>query len=404
MDYIQAEVYKNSNFVISRNKRILYYDCTNFYFEIEQADGFREYGKGKEHRPNPIVQMGLFMDGDGIPISFGLFEGARNEQPSLKPLETKLLRDFGFGKLVVCTDAGLASEANRRFNDVDGRGFIVTQSLKKLKEEERAAAMDNENWKRLSDGRPVRNFEEIRQDPGAYTDEVYYKERIHVGSSVIGQLMIVTYSPSYALYQKGIRQAQLERARMMVSSGSVKKQHRNQNDPARFVKVTSITSDGEVAAKKVYEIDDGLIEKEAAFDGFYAVCTNLVDDSTKDILSVSEGRWKIEESFRILKTDFESRPVYVRREDRIRAHFLTCYLALLVFRLLEKKVGNGFTSAQIIKALRDYNLLKVNGVGYIPEYKRTLLTDRLHEVFGFRTDTQIVPTKKMRSIIALTKQ
>ena len=199
--------------------------------------------------------MGLFMDGDGIPISFGLFEGARNEQPSLKPLETKLLRDFGFGKLVVCTDAGLASEANRRFNDVDGRGFIVTQSLKKLKEEERAAAMDHENWKRLSDDRPVRNFEEIRQDPGAYTDEVYYKERIHDGSSVIGQLMIVTYSPSYALYQKGIRQAQLERARMMVSSGNVKKQHRNQNDPARFVKVTSITSDGEVAAKKCTRSD-----------------------------------------------------------------------------------------------------------------------------------------------------
>ena len=190
----------------------------------------------------------------------------------------------------------------------------------------------------------------------------------------------------------------------MVSAKSVKKQRKNPNDPARFVKVTAVTSDGEIAAKKIYDIDADAIKKEAAFDGFYAVCTNLEDDSVKDILSVSEGRWKIEESFRILKTDFESRPVYVSREDRIRAHFLTCYLALLIFRLVEKKIGSGYTASQIIKALRDYNLLRINGEGYLPEYTRTELTDRLHEVFGFRTDTEVIPTRKMRSIIASTKK
>ena len=404
MDYIQAEVYKNSNFVINRNNHVLYYDCSNFYFEIEQADELRKYGKSKEHRPNPIVQMGLFMDGDGIPITFDLFDGASNEQPSLKPLEKKLLRDFGFEKFIVCTDAGLGSEANRRFNDVNGRGFVVTQSLKKLKEDERTSAMDDNNWRRLSDGKPVKNFEKIRQNPFDYIDEIYYKERVHDGSSVVGQLMIVTYSPAYALYQKSVRQMQLERAEKMVKAKSVKKQRKNPNDPSRFVKVTSITPCGELAAKKIYELDEDAVEKEAAYDGFYAVCTNLIDDSVKDILSISEGRWKIEESFRILKTDFESRPVFVSREDRIRAHFLTCYLALLIFRLLEKKIGKGYTSSQIIQTLRDYNLLRINGAGYIPEYTRTELTDRLHDEFGFRTDTEIVPTRKMKSIVASTKK
>ena len=404
MDYIQSEVYKGSNFVVNRNHRVLYYDCSNFYFEIEQADEFRKYGKSKEHRPNPLVQMGLFMDGDGIPIAFDLFDGASNEQPSLKPLEMKLLRDFGFEKFIVCTDAGLGSEANRRFNNVSGRAFIVTQSLKKLKDAERISAMDDKNWRRLSDGKPVKNFEKIRQNPADYKDEIYYKERVHDGSSVDGQLMIITYSPAYALYQRSVRQAQIERAEKMVAAKNVKKQRKNPNDPARFVKVTSITPDGEIAEQKIYDLDDAAIEKEALYDGFYAVCTNLIDDSVKDILSVSEGRWKIEESFRILKTDFESRPVYVSREDRIRAHFLTCYLALLIFRLLEKKIGDGYTSGQIIQTLREYNLLRINGEGYLPEYTRTLLTDRLHDEFGFRTDMEIIPTRKMRSIIASTKK
>lgn len=404
MDFIQAEIYKNSNFVLNRNNRVLYYDCSNFYFEIEQADDLRKYGKSKEHRPNPIVQMGLMMDGDGIPIAFDLFDGSSNEQPSLKPLEQKVIKDFGFSRFIVCTDAGLASETNRRFNNISGRAFVVTQSLKKLKEEERKAAMEDIGWKRLSDKTSVKDFQTIRENPEDYKDELYYKERVHDGSSVIGQLMIITYSPSYAVYQKTVRQAQLERAEKMVLNKQVKKQRKNPNDPARFVKVTAITSDGEIAQNKVYEINTAAAEAEALYDGFYAVCTNLIDDTVSDILSVSEGRWKIEESFRIMKTEFESRPVYVSREDRIRAHFLICFLSLLIFRILEKKMDKAYTSGELIKTLRDYNLLKINGEGYLPEYMRTAITDRLHDVFDFRTDTEIVPTKKMREIIASTKK
>ena len=404
MDYIQSETYKNSNFVINRNNRILYYDCSNFYFEIEQADDLRKYGKSKEHRPNPIVQMGLMMDGDGIPIAFDIFDGASNEQPSLKPLEQRIIKDFGFNRFIVCTDAGLASEANRRLNNINDRAFVVTQSLKKLKEAERNAAMDDNNWRRLSDKKPVNDFQKIRENPYDHIDEIYYKERIHDGSSVEGQLMIITYSPSYAIYQKTIRQAQLERAEKMVEKKNVKKQRKNPNDPSRFVKVTAVTDDGEIAPNKVYEINTEAVEAEAAYDGFYSVCTNLIDDSVDSILSVSEGRWKIEESFRIMKTDFESRPVYVSREDRIKAHFLICYLSLLIYRILEKKLEKKYTSGELIQTLRSYNLLKINGEGYIPEYTRTEITDLLHEKFGFRTDTEIIPTRKLRGIIAATKE
>ena len=404
MDYIQAEVYKNSNFVIDRNNRILYYDCSNFYFEIEQADNLRKYGKSKEHRPNPIVQMGLMMDGDGIPIAFDLFDGSSNEQPSLKPLEQKVIKDFGFHRFIVCTDAGLASEANRRFNNINDRAFVVTQSLKKLKEDERISAMDDTNWKQLSNGKRVKDFQKIRENPEDYKDEIYYKERIHDGSGVVGQLMIITYSPAYAIYQKTVRQAQLDRAEKMVLNKKVKKQRKNPNDPARFVKVTAVTNDGEIAKNKVYEIDNEAVEAEALYDGFYAVCTNLIDDTVSDIISVSEGRWKIEESFRIMKTDFESRPVYVSREDRIKAHFLICFLSLLIFRILEKKTGRNYTSGELIKTLRNYNLLRISGEGYIPEYTRTAITDCLHDIFNFRTDTEIVPTRKMREIIASTKK
>lgn len=406
MDYILSEVYKNSNFIVKRNNKVLYYDCTNYFFEIEEEDDFRQYGKSKEHRPNPIVQMGLFMDADGIPLTFDLFEGASNEQPSMKPLEQKIIRDFGFDKFVVCTDGGLGSENNRLFNTIEGRAFICAQSLKKLKTNRCEEVMRNERWKRLRDHKAI-NIDEIRKNPHAYVDELYFKEEPYSSKKVPDQLMIVTYSPRYAIYQSEIRKTQLSRAKEMVKNKSIKKRAKNPNDPARFIKRTSTTADGEVANEDYYEIDQKKVDDESMYDGFYAVCTDLVNDSVESILKISEGRWQIEESFRIMKTDFEARPVYVRKKDSIRAHFLTCYLALLIFRILEKKTKKAnkfYTSAQLIKTLREYRLLKVSGEGYIPEYIRMEITDHLHETFGFRTDTEIVPTRTMRKIIANTKK
>jgi len=403
MDYIQAEVYRNSNLVIGRNNRILYYDCTNYFFEIEEDDGFRMFGKGKDNKPNPIVQMGMFMDGDGIPMAFSLFPGNQNEQPSLKPLEQEIIRNFGFKRFVVCTDGGLGSDDNRQFNDIEGRAFIVTQSLKKLRAADREAAMDSRNWRRLSDGKEV-DISAIKAEPQNYVSELYYKEEAYGTKKVPGQLMIVTYSPKHALYQNNIRSKQVERAEKMIEKGTKKKTYSNPNDPARFIRKTAVTDDGEAASKTQYSLNGEKIDEEKMYDGYYAICTNLVEESVKEILSISERRWEIEESFRILKTDFRARPVYLRNDDRIKAHFLICYLSLLIYRILEKKLEEKYSCTQIIQALRSMKLLAVEGIGYQPAYKRTDITDDLHDTFGFRTDYQIMKKSTIRSVIRQTKQ
>ena len=396
-DLIQSEVYKNSHFLGKRNDRILYYDCTNYYFEIEQEEGDKKYGKSKEHRPNPIVQMGLFMDGDGIPLSFSTFPGNQNEQKSLKPLERKVLSDFECQKFVYCSDAGLASESIREFNHMGERAFIVTQSIKKLKEEYKGNALDPKGFRRLSDNRLVDLAKLTDQD----ADSLFYKEIPYDGKKVC-QRLIVTYSPKYAAYQKAVRATQIARAEKMVDSGSAKKERRNPNDPARFIEKFAVTDEGE-AAKVHYYLDEDKIAEEERYDGMYAVCTDLLDDPVGDILKVSEGRWQIEECFRIMKTDFEARPVYLSREDRIKAHFLTCFLSLTIYRYLEKELGGDFTCEQILDTLKGMNFAELEEQGFMPLYERSLLTDSLHDVCGFRTDWQFISKSKMKTIEKLSK-
>ena len=396
-DLIQSEVYKNSHFFGKRNDSILYYDCTNYYFEIEQEDGDRKYGKSKEHRPNPIVQMGMFMDGDGIPLAFSIFPGNQNEQKSLKPLEQKVLNDFECEKFVYCSDAGLASEDIRSFNHMGERAFIVTQSTKKLKEEYKSIALDKSGFRRLSDNRLVNTAKLTDEDK----DSLFYKEIPYDGKKVY-QRLIITYSPKYAAYQKQLRAAQVARAENMVVSGKIKKERRNPNDPARFIGKLAVTDDGE-AAKVHYYIDEEKIAEEEYYDGLYAVCTDLLNDPVREILKISEGRWQIEECFRIMKTDFEARPVYLSRDDRIKAHFLTCFLSLIVFRYLEKELGEGFTCEQIISTLKGMNFAEIEEQGYMPLYERTQLTDALHKACGFRTDWQFITKSKMKTIEKLSK-
>lgn len=396
-DFIQSEVYKNSRFVGERRDSILYYDCTNYYFEIEQADGIKRYGKSKEHRPNPIVQMGLFVDGDGIPLAFSLFPGNSNEQTSLKPLEREILKSFDCEKFVYCSDAGLASEGIREFNHMGKRAFIVTQSLKKLKREEREWALDRTGFTRLCDGKTV----DISKLPENMLDGLYYKEEPYTPKN-IHQRLIVTYSPKYAAYQKQVRQRQIERAEKMVIDGKKKKEHRNPNDPARFVAKFSVTENGEVA-KDCFYLDEEKIAEEEKYDGLYAICTDLLDDDVTEIIKVSEGRWQIEECFRIMKSDFEARPVFLQREDRIKAHFLICFLSLLIYRILEKKLEEKYTCEEIISKLRKMNFADIEGQGFMPLYKRDRLTDDLHEICKFRTDMQFITKSKMKTIQKLSK-
>lgn len=397
-DLIQSEVYKNSKAVINRNDHILYYDCTNYYFEIEQEEGDKKYGKSKEHRPNPIIQMGLFTDGDGIPLAFSTFPGNQNEQTSLKPLEQKVIEEFGCEKFIFCSDSGLGSENNRLLNHTGNRAYIVTQSIKKLGAEYREAALNRKGFRRLSDNRLV-DLEQL--DENDY-DELFYKEEPYSTKKLENRLLI-TYSPKYAAYQKEIRTKQVERALHMLKDGNHKKTSKNPNDPARFIDKAAVTKDGE-KADILYFLDKSKIAEEERYDGLYAVCTDLFDDNPADLLKVSEGRWQIEACFRIMKTDFEARPVYVRREDRIQAHFLICFLSLLFYRLLEKKLGGTYTCCEILDTLRSFQFADVQGQGFMPVYEVTALTDRLHELLGFATDYEFLTKSRMKTIEKLSKQ
>lgn len=401
-DFIQSELYRNSNYIHPRNKRILYYDCTNYYFEIEEESGLKRYGKSKEHRPNPIVTMGLFMDADGIPMAFDIFPGNQNEQTTLKPLESKILQDFGCSEFIFCSDAGLGSAANRRFNSLGNRAYVTTYSLKKMKKEDRDIALSPAQFRELgySSFIDLRTLDETDEE---VFNTVYYKE-IPVVTGSMDETIIVTYSPKYKAYQRKIRARQIERAQKIIASSDRKRKGKNQNDPMRFVKKISVTSEGEAAEKNIYDLDMEQIRKEEVYDGFYAVITNLEGD-VSEILKINRQRWEIEENFRIMKTEFEAHPVYVRRDDRIKAHFMTCYISLLIYRLLEKKIGDNYTSHQIIETLRSMQMTLLNTAsGYIPSYQRTELTDRLHKTFGFRTDYEFITKSSMRTIIKQTKQ
>ena len=408
-DFIQSSLYENSLKISKRNTGVLFYDCTNYFFEIEQEDGDKQYGPSKEHRPNPIIQMGLFMDGDGIPLAFSINRGNMNEQLTLKPLEKKIISDFELSKFIVCTDAGLASEDNRKFNDKDGRAFITTQSIKKLKDHLKKWALATDGWK-LSGSKKTYDISKLDEMIDKDTPEerakirakVFYKER-WINENGFEQRLIVTYSIKYRDYQRKIRNSQIERAQKVIDTNPTKLKKCNANDYKRFIHKTNVTPDGEVAVKEIYSIDSTIIEKEEAFDGFYGVCTNLEDD-VSEIIKVNHRRWEIEECFRIMKSEFKARPVYLSNDDRIEAHFTTCFISLIIYRLLEKRLNEEFTCHEIISGLRSMDFYDTKSEGYVPTYTRTDFTDALHAAFNFRTDYQIVTSNMMKKILKETKK
>lgn len=404
-DFIQSELYKNSSNYSLRNNKILYYDCTNFFFEIEEENGLKQYGKSKENRPNPIIQMGLFMDGDGIPLAFDITPGNTNEQVTLKPLEQKIINDFNTSKFVVCTDAGLASNTNRKFNDTNDRRFITTQSIKKLKDFLKDWCLDlTSEWKLYGSDKTY-NISKLRSDDKLikeYYDKTFYKER-WIKEDGIEQRLIVTYSPKYQEYQKNIRERQIARAQKLIESNPKKLGKAKQNDPKRFIEIINTTSNGEVAEETHYSINQNIIAEESKYDGLYSVCTNL-EDGVEDIIKINHNRWEIEESFRIMKSEFKSRPVYLSRDDRIKAHFTTCFLALIIFRYLEKKLDYKYTVEQIIETLKNFNFKNESDLGFSPLYTRTDITDLIHKKYGFNTDYEIIDNKKIKKIIEQTKK
>ena len=401
MDYIQENLFNNSKNVIERNSNIIYYDCTNYFFEIDNEDDLRKYGISKQHQPSPLVGMGLFMDGDGLPLSCNIYPGNMNEQKTLIPEETKIVDNFKLDstKIIICTDAGLASDEIKKFNIKDNRGFVITQSLKKLKEEYKNQIFNKSNWRIPNDLMNVYNLETIENNEQLrekYYNTLFYKI-IQTETKSVKQDLIVTFSFKYFDYNRNIRNNQIEKAKKSIETNNVTRKGKNQNDYRRFIDSLNSTDNGEIAENTSYSINQSVIEEEEKYDGYYALTTNLIGD-VSEILKIVKGRWEIEESFRIMKSDFLARPVNLSREDRIKAHFMTCFISLFIYRLLEKKLNNKYTSTEILRTLRNMTMLEQKGLGFEPEYERTVLTDDLHDLFKFNTDLEIVSYKKIRKI------
>ena len=402
MDYIQESLFNNSKNIIKRNSNVIYYDCTNYFFEIDDEDNIRKYGISKEHKPNPIVGMGLFMDGDGLPLSCNIYPGNMNEQKTLIPEESKIVNNFKMDstKIILCTDAGLASDEIKKYNIKDNRGFVITQSLKKLKDEYKQQVFNKSGWRIANDLRNIYNLETIGNDEELkekYYDTLFYKI-IETETKSVKQDLIVTFNFRYFDYNRNIRNNQIERAKKSIETNNVTRKGKNQNDYRRLINQINSTDNGEVAENQSYTINQELIDEEEKYDGYYALTTNLVGDIT-EIFKIVKGRWEIEESFRIMKSDFLARPVNLSREDRIKAHFMTCFISLFIYRLLEKKLNNKYTSSQILETLRKMTMLEQKGLGFEPIYERTDITDELHDLFNFNTDLELINYKKMKKIL-----
>ena len=421
--YIQERLYLNSKAVVDRNTDVLYYDCTNYFFEIEQEKGVRKYGACKESRPLPIVEMGLLMDGNGIPLAFCIHDGNTNEQVTLKPLEEKILSDFGLSKFIVCTDAGLSSGNNKFFNSRKDRNFITATSVKKLPADRRERLLQPSGWK-LADtkDRNVYNLDEIDADENArqaFYNHTFYKEEWFIDSVDVydedlektvkrdlPQRLIITFSFKYKDYMRAIRDRRVERAKKLIAQGDKAIKRKGKNDVREYIQEVSCTETGEVADHRIYALNEEAIFADARYDGFYAVYTSLEQKEypVSRINEINHGRWEIEECFRIMKSELQARPVYLQKDNRIKAHFMTCFIALLVLRILESRLDHKYTYPEIIDCLSEMDFTKLKDTGYIPSYMRTDLTDSLHEAFGFRTDYEILSMGAMKKIFAHTKK
>ena len=415
IDHIQKDLFNYSNKVIDRNYKVIYYDCTNFFFYTEEND-FQRYGISKQHQPLPLVQMGLFMDADGYPFAMNINPGNTSETKTMIPSEEKFLNDFDMkGKnIIVCTDAAMSSDDIKRFNVKDGRGFIITQSIKKMSDDLQKYALDKKGWRKLGNIKDTFDLEKIANDKKSKEENyetIFYKE-IECETKSVRQTLIITFSFKYQEYQNKIKQHQFDRAIKLVEETNRKNKNtkntekikisKNPNDPKRFIKETRTTDTGEIACNIEYMVDQKILEEEQKYSGLYGITTNLIND-TQTVIKVLHNKWEIEESFRIMKEEFDTGTVYLSREDRIKGHFITCYLSLFIYRYLEHQLNDKYTVYEIIEKLQEMKMLELKGKGFIPLQTRDDLTDDLHAFLGLNTDTEIITYKKIKEIYDLTE-
>ena len=438
-DYI-SHLYNASCRIVKRDTSVCFYDCSNYYFEIESDDddyadevtgetikGLRKYGPSKEHRPNPIVEMGLFMDKDGIPLSMCITSGSDNEQTTAVPLEKQLTKMFKGKKFIYCADAGLGSLNIRNFNSMGGRAFVVTQSIKKLSGALRQAVFNDTGYRLLSTDEPatiqdMKAFDKHSpENKDLYNDRIYkiipadkafdlglYEEKVCKNGTVrkikskaiVPQKVIVSFSRKMMEYQRHIRSRQIERAKKLLKNLDPDTYKKGPHDVTRFIKPTSSAKSGESVTDN-YELDLDVIKGEEKYDGFYAVATNL-DDPAKDILGISANRYKIEDCFRVMKTNFSARPVFHQKRERIIAHFMICYTALLIYRLLEKKLdmyGTHFTVNNIIETLDSMDVANVEDMCYMSTYTSSRVCTALNAVTGLGLDKKYYQPKELNKKI-----
>jgi len=438
-EYI-SHLFEKSGNIIKRNTSVCFYDCTNYYFEIEVEDedyidevtgevikGLRKYGPSKEHRPNPIVEMGLFMDADGIPLSMCITSGSDNEQTTAIPLEKKLTKMLNGKRFIYCADAGLGSLSIRNFNSMGGRAFIVTQSIKKLSMTLKEAVFNDYDYKLLSSDAPVtiadmkafdkldKNKKELYNDKAykiieankAFDLGLYEEKQLKNGrtrkvksKATVKQKIIITFSRKMMEYQRYIRNRQIERAKKLLVNLDPETYKKGPHDVTRFIKRTSSTKTGEKVTD-LYEIDLAVIEEEEKYDGYYAVATNL-NDRAKDIIEISSNRYKIEDCFRIMKTNLSAHPVFHQKRERIKAHFMICYTALLIYRLLEAKLnryGTHFTIENIIETLNNMEVANIEDICYMSTYTNSQVCTALNAVFGLGLDKKYYQPKELNKKI-----
>lgn len=433
-DQYLKHLFDNSESIVKRDTSVMYYDCTNYFFETEKPDeeivdevtgeiilGLRQFGISKENKTSPIVEMGLIMDSRGIPISMCIHPGNTNEQLTAVPLEKEVIKMTGNKKFIYCADAGLGSYNIRKFNDMGGRAYIVTQSVKKLGQEIKDIVFNDSNYRLLSNDdaitlKEMRTFNKkgannlslyndfaykvipanTAMDTGLYEEKVYKNGRTKKvkAKGTLHQYIIVTFSRKMMEYQRTIRERQLERAKKLLRLKDPEKIKKGPNDIRRFLKNTSSDTAN-------YVLDMDKIHEEEKYDGFYAVATNL-DDSAKDILAVAQNRYKIEDCFRIMKTNFDARPVFLRKPERIRAHFLICYTALLIYRLMECKLDDNLTHAttsNLIKTLRNMNVVNMDDMYYKSIYSGSQTLDALERCFELQLNRKYYRPSDLNKIV-----
>lgn len=410
-DFIQAQLYRNSMAAKPRNTRVIYYDCSNYYFEIESDDDFRKYGHSKEHRPNPIVQLGMFMDADGLPLAFCVNPGNTPETQTMRPLEEKLADNFPLSDFVACTDGGLGSVDNRMYNMTEGRDYITVLSLKKMRPHLQDWATDPDaEWhtKGSDEGFTLEKAAETFGE--RFTDMVFYRDRwtkeTYRGSDgkirELEEHLVVTYSHKYALYQRKTRAEQIARAQSKIDRGESIRP-KSPNDCRRLIRTVSATADGEPARQSISEIDWDKVYAEERFDGFYAYGTSL-DDHPLEILKANSFRGEIEALFRVTKTNLDLRPIYLSRKDRIIGHFIVCFMALLILKQLQQALPQHHSVDCLCDTLRSIKLLYHDAYGYEPAFDRTQLTDELQLNANILIDTEIIPKPAMRKILKQIKE